>query len=163
MVVHGKRAFERIVYNSMMKEFIVHPIASQTLLFPYEKEVSSGEQATWTSHLTLLSRLGFESKIQEDTLLLSAVPAVLEEEAINDCVDAILHNLSFAEIDKGEIAHILISNISRNAGKSKVISGNKEHVSNLVESLFQCEEHVYTPGGKLILKTIPLTDIHQLF
>lgn len=163
MVMHGKRAFERIVYNSMMKEFIVHPIASQTLLFPYEKEVSSGEQSTWESHNALLSRLGFESNIQENTLLLSAVPAVLEEEAINDCVDSILHNLSFAEIDKGEIAHILISNVARNAGKSKVISGNKEQVSNLVESLFQCEEHVYTPGGKLILKTIPLTDIHQLF
>lgn len=163
MVIHGKRAYERIIYDSMMKEFIVHPIASQTLLFPYEKEVSSGETTTWESHSVLLSRLGFESTIQNGMLLLNAVPAVLEEEAINECIDSILEQLSFTEIDKGEIAHVLISNIARNAGKSKLISSSKESVAHLTESLFQCVEHVYTPGGKLILKTIPLTEIQQLF
>lgn len=163
MVVHGKRAYERIIYDSMMKEFIVHPIASQALLFPYEKEVSSGEESIWNDHKSMLNRLGFESSIENGTLLLNAVPAVLEEEVINECIDSILENLSFSEIDKGEIAHILISNIAKNAGKSKVISGNKEAVIHLTESLFQCEQHVHTPGGKIILKTIPLTDIHQLF
>lgn len=163
MVIHGKRAYERIIYDTMMKEFIVHPIASQTLLFPYEKEVSSGEEAIWNSHLTLLSRLGFESTVENATLLLNAVPAVLEEEVINECIDSILENLSFTEIDKGEIAHILISNIAKNAGKSKAISSNKEAVAHLTESLFQCEQHVHTPRGKTILKTIPLTEIHQLF
>ncbi len=163
MVVHGKRAYERILYTSMMKEFIIHPIASQTLLFPYEKEISSGEETIWKSHLSLLTRLGFGSEIADGQLLLNAVPAVLEEESINDCIDTILENLSFTEIDKGDVAHLLISNIAKNAGKTKVIQNNKESITHLVESLFQCEEHIYTPGGKLILKTIPLTDIHQLF
>lgn len=163
MVVHGKRAYERIIYDSMMKEFIIHPIASQTLLFPYEKEISSGEQAVWESHSVLLNRLGFGSKTGNGMLLLNAVPAVLEEESMNECIDSILENLSYTEIDKGEIAHVLISNIAKNAGKTKVISSNKESVIHLTESLFQCEQHVYTPGGKLILKTIPLTEIHQLF
>lgn len=163
MVLHGKRAYERIVYDSLMKEFIVHPVASQTLLFPYEKEISSGEKVIWEEHSVLLKRLGFESTIEKDALLLNAVPSVLEEEAINECIDSILDNLSFSEIDKGEIAHILISNIAKNAGKTKVLSNNKESITHLTESLFQCEEHVYTPGGKLILKTISLTEIHQLF
>lgn len=163
MVVHGKRAYERIIYDAMMKEFIINPIASQTLLFPYEKEVSSGEQTVWESHKLLLHRLGFESSFENGFLLLNAVPSILEEETINDCVDTILQQLAFSEIDKGEIAHLLISNIAKNAGKTKSISNNQESVTNLTESLFQCQEHVYTPDGKLILKTIPLTDIHQLF
>lgn len=163
MVMHGKRAYERIVYTNMMREFIVHPIASQTLLFPFEKEISSGEQTIWESHASMLHRLGFQSEIQDKMLYLSAVPAVLEEETINDCIDSILNNLSFSDIDKGEIAHILISNIAKNAGRSKVISSNRETVDHLLESLFQCEEHVHTPEGKLILKTIPLTDIQQYF
>lgn len=163
MVMHGKRAYERIVYTNMMREFIVHPIASQTLLFPFEKEISSGEQTIWESHASMLHRLGFQSEIQDKMLYLSAVPAVLEEETINDCIDSILNNLSFSDIDKGEIAHILISNVAKNAGRSKVISSNRETVDHLLESLFQCEEHVHTPEGKLILKTIPLTDIQQYF
>ena len=84
----------------------------------------------------MLSRLGFESEIQEKTLLLSAVPAVLEEETIHDCIDSILHNLSFSDIDKGDIAHILISNIAKNAGKSKVVASNKESVDHLVSRYF---------------------------
>jgi DNA mismatch repair protein MutL len=163
MILHGKRAYERIIYDEMMKEFIIRPIASQTLLFPYEKEISSGEETIWNSHQTLLSQLGFESTIKNNTLLLTAVPSVLEEEVINQCIDSILENLSFTEIDKGEIAHVLISNIAKNSGKAKTLSPNKEIINNLVESLFQCEQHMHTPGGKTILKTIPLTDINQLF
>jgi len=163
MVMHGKRAYERIVYTNMMREFIINPIAAQTLLFPFEKEISSGEQTIWESHANMLNRLGFQSEIHDKMLLLSAVPAVLEEETINDCIDSILTNLSFSDIDIGEIAHIMISNIAKNAGRSKAISSNKESVDYLLESLFQCEEHVHTPEGKLILKTIPLTDIQQYF
>lgn len=163
MVVHGKRAYERITYDEMMKEFVIRPIVSQTLLFPYEKEISSGEKEIWESNLTLLNRLGFESKIEKDTLFIDAVPAVLENEVINDCVDSIIGNLSFVDIDKGEVAHILISNIAKNAAIAKTINSTKKSVDHLIESLFQCEQHVYTPNGKLILKSIPLTDIHNLF
>lgn len=163
MVIHGKRAFERITYDEMMNEFIKNPIASQTLLFPYEKEISSGEEVIWKSHSSLLKRLGFESEIKKGMLSLNAVPSILQEEAINDCIDSILENLSFAEIDKGDIAHVLISNIAASVGKSKVIPANNEVVRNLIEMLFQCEQHTYTPGGKSILKTIALTEINQLF
>jgi DNA mismatch repair protein MutL len=163
MVVHGKRAVERITYDDMMREFIVRPIASQTLLFPYEKEISKGEESIWTSQMGLLQRLGFESTIADGMLLLTAVPAVLEEEAINECIDAILDNLAHSSIDKGDIAHILVANISKSIGKSKHLSDNKESVTNLVETLFQCADHSYTPNGKQIIKTILLTDIHQLF
>lgn len=163
MVVHGKRAVERITYDDMMREFIVRPIASQTLLFPYEKEISKGEESIWNSQMGLLQRLGFESTIADGMLLLTAVPAVLEEEAINECIDAILDNLAHSSIDKGDIAHILVANISKSIGKSKHLSDNKESVTNLVETLFQCADHSYTPSGKQIIKTILLTDIHQLF
>lgn len=163
MLVHGKRAVERITYDDMMREFIVRPIASQTLLFPYEKEISKGEESIWTSQMGLLQRLGFESTIADGMLLLTAVPAVLEEEAINECIDAILDNLAHSSIDKGDIAHILVANISKSIGKSKHLSDNKESVTNLVETLFQCADHSYTPNGKQIIKTILLTDIHQLF
>lgn len=163
MVIHGKRAFERITYDEMMNEFIKNPIASQTMLFPYEKEISSSEEVIWKSHLALLKRLGFESEIKKGMISLHAVPAVLQEEAINDCIDSILENLSFAEIDKGDIAHVLISNIAASVGKTKIIPANNEIVRNLIESLFQCEQHTFTPGGKAILKTIPLTEINQLF
>ncbi|MCO5258831.1 MAG: DNA mismatch repair endonuclease MutL [Crocinitomicaceae bacterium] len=163
MVIHSKRAFERIIYDEMMREFILHPIAAQTLLFPYEKEVSKGEEDVWMSQTTLLHRLGFESKIEKGMLILNAVPSVLEEEAINTCIDAILDNLSYSTVEKGEIAHILISNIAKSVGNSKVITDNKESITNLVETLFQCEDHSFTPNGKPILKTISLTDIKQLF
>jgi DNA mismatch repair protein MutL len=163
MVVHSKRAYERIVFDSMMSEFIVRPIASQTMLFPYEKEVSKGEEDNWNSHQSMLKRLGFASEIINGTLTLNAVPAIIEEEAINDCIDSILENIAYHSIDKGDIAHLLISHVAKNAGKTKMLTDSKEKVIDLVESLFQCPEHTHTPSGKTIIKTISIDDIYQIF
>ncbi|HLU87352.1 MAG TPA: DNA mismatch repair endonuclease MutL [Taishania sp.] len=162
MLVHFKRAFERIVYDSMMKEFIINPIASQTMLFPFEREISKGEEVIWSSNSSLLSRLGFQSEIANGNLLLHAIPAVLQEETINECLDSIFENMVYSGVDKGDIAHLLISNIAMNAGKTKNIT-TKAGVDQLVESLFQCAEHMHTPTGKTILKTMSLSDIQQLF
>src|SRR5690606_9517026 len=77
MLIHARRAYERIVYDALHTEFITHPIPYQTLLFPYEKEISSNEASVWKEHATILNRLGFSGQPENDQLVLHAVPAVL--------------------------------------------------------------------------------------
>ncbi len=163
MVIHHRRAIERIVYDNLMGSFILNPISSQKLLFPYEKEISSGEKSEWSNNSTMLSRLGFETDFQDKILLINAVPSVIQEENINDCIDSILENISFRDIEKGDIAHILINSISRAASQKKNIKLNNEAANQLVEELFQCPEHVYTPNGKTIIQTITLEELANKF
>ncbi len=163
MLIHAKRAYERIVYDSMMKEFVSTPIASQTLLFPIEKEVSSREQEIWNENNTLLKRLGFIGEVIDSDLHVSAIPSVLQEEAINDCLDMILRTISYQDIEKGDIAHILIESVAKNASKVRSIVTNKESIQGLIEQLFQCPDHSFTSSGKPIIKSLNLDEIHNKF
>jgi len=163
MIVHGHRAYERIVYDAMINEFIVRPVAFQTLLFPYEVELSNAEQDCWRSNNVLLERLGFIATIENNTLFLNAVPTLLREEVIGKCIEAILKNITFESVDKGDIAHILVANIAHNAGRFQKISNNKENVRYLIESLFESSEHLYAPDGKLIIKTLLISSENPLF
>lgn len=163
MIIHSRRAYERVVYDALMTQFVAQPIASQLLLFPFEKEISSREQVIWEENQSLLERLGFSANILENELHITAVPTVLQEETINECVDMILQTISYQEIDKGEIAHIMVESIAKNASKSKNLITNKASVQGLIEQLFQCPEHVFTSSGKAILKSMNLDEIHQKF
>lgn len=163
MVIHSKRAYERVVYDSMMSQFVAQPITSQTLLFPFEKEISSREESIWKENNLLFKRLGFNGEISGNILSINAVPSVLQEENINDCLDLILQTVSFQDVEKGDIAHILIESVAKNASKSKSLITNRASVQSLIEQLFQCAEHVYTPSGKTILTSITMDEIQLKF
>lgn len=163
MVIHHRRAVERIVYDRLMNLFISNPISSQKLLFPYEKEVSSAEKSEWMNNSKMLERLGFETTFNELNMEINAIPSVIQEENINDCLDNILDNISFREIDKGDIAHILINSIARSASQKKNIVLNNQASEVLIEELFQCPEHTFTPSGKSIIQTISMDELTNKF
>ncbi len=163
LAIHYRRSYERIVYDQLMSAFISNPIHSQQLLFPYEKEISGSEKNHWLSHATMLNRLGFDSEFSENTLLLKAVPTILQEENINKCIDVILDNIAFREIEKGDIAHILIQSIAYAASQKKNIISTKESIEALIDQLFNCPEHAHTPNGKKIMQTIPIEEITNKF
>lgn len=163
LVIDAQRAFERIVYDELMNQFISKPISSQQLLFPIERELSSNEKKEWENNLTMLERLGFFSKLEGQTLQVSAVPSILQEESIHDCLDLIMENIAFQEIDKGEIAHVIVQSIASAAGRKKSSIQNNETAESLVEQLFQCSEHSFTPKGKKIIQTLTIEEIATKF
>lgn len=162
LVFDAQRATERIVYDELMAQFISKPIASQQLLFPIEREFSSNEKTEWESNKTMLERLGFVGQFSDKTIEINAVPAILQEESIHECLDLILEKIAFQEIDKGEVAHVIVQAIATATGRRKSITTN-EAAEHLIEQLFSCSEHSFTPKGKKIIETITLDEIATKF
>jgi len=161
MVIHAKRAIEQIVYTEISNSFISNPITSQQLLFPIEKEVSKNEKNTWSENQSILNQLGFQSTFKDDLLLINAVPSVLQEETISNSIDEIFTTIAFQEIEKGELAHTLIGAIAKSASLKKLNLSTDEMIQSLIDQLFQCENHTYSPRNKKIIETISLDEIHQ--
>ena len=95
-------------------------------------------------------------------LHISAVPAVVQEEAIIDNVQEILEKLAFKNIDKGDIAHNIISSIANAVSRGNIKLSSSDEVENLFARLFQCAEHMYSPKGKKILETLETNDLIKL-
>lgn len=162
MVIHSKRAKERIIYDEIMQTFIYQSVPSQQLLFPLNFDISPAERLIWDENQKTLERLGFNWEIAENGLNIQGVPAHLTEENIQESINNLHVNLGFSQIDKGEIAHKIVSVIASASARQKN-NWNNETANQLLESLFQCAEHQYSPKGKLILSTILTSDISQKF
>ncbi len=163
MMIHLERAVERIIYDELMSDFISRPIASQKLLFPFTRDCTNAELREWTNHAQLINRLGFESIVQGNEVHIHAVPAILNEEQLHECLNMLLANISFKEIDKGEIAHELIRSIAVSSSKNRTFIDQDEALQGLIDQLFSSTEHVYSPSGKRILNTLTLEEIASKF
>ncbi|MCH2224475.1 MAG: DNA mismatch repair endonuclease MutL [Crocinitomicaceae bacterium] len=163
MVVHARRAIEQIVYSEMIKSFISNPISSQKLLFPIEKELANKELIAWQENASILKQLGMSGEIKEDVLELTAVPSVLQEETIQNALDRIIETISHRTIEKGEIAHELVHSLAKSSARKKLNLSTPELIEHLIEQLFQCENHMYTPGNKKIVDTLELTVLEDKF
>lgn len=157
MLIDRKRAQERITYDELMEQFVNSPIHSQQLLFPYDLELSKNEKIVWESNRSLLERFGFQYEIHSNQLILNGVPSCVQDESIHACVDSINETIGFKEVDKGEIAHFVVLSIAKSVSLAAL--KNKIEPSYLIERLFQCQDHQYSPTGKRILNTLTLEEL----
>lgn len=161
ILMHLKRAKERILYDELMEQFMLAPIASQQLMFPFEYNLQSTQKMEWDNNKTSLERLGFIWDWNGNMIVLSGVPSFLEDEEIAACIDSITEKITHAEIDKGELAHELISTLSQAGASAKIEQMNQDELNHLIDRLFQSEQHQYTPGGKKIMQTISLEELNN--
>ncbi|XOV68096.1 MAG: DNA mismatch repair endonuclease MutL [Fluviicola sp.] len=163
LMIHARRAIERIVYNEIINSFISKPIESQQLLFPIEMELSKQEGVNWRENASVLKQLGFMGQVKDEMLTVNAVPSVLEEETLSKSIDRILETLAHKEVEKGEVAHELVRSIARSAAMKRLDLSGKEQIQALIDRLFQCEDHAYSPSNKKIMETLDLAFIDKKF
>ena len=163
MMIHARRAIEQIVYTDIHSSFIVNPIESQKLLFPIERELSTHEENLWIENKSILKQLGYAGIIEDKILKVDSVPAVIQEESILNSLDEIFQGIGFREIEKGDIAHTLVLAIAKSAAMKKINLNTNESIQALINQLFQCENHTYSPRNKKIVETLSLEEIQQKF
>lgn len=162
LVVHSKRAQERILYDDLMKQFMIQPIASQQLMFPIEFSLQESDKMLWESHRKTLERAGFTWTKDENSWSIQGAPAYLEESAIPTSVEEVTNQLKNQQLDAGEIPHVLMLTIARNFANQKKL-WNKESSNQLIEELFQSSEHQFSPSGKRILNSISTEELINKF
>ncbi|MDX1652497.1 MAG: DNA mismatch repair endonuclease MutL [Brumimicrobium sp.] len=163
MIIHLNRAKERILYDQLMEQFMLSPISSQQMMFPFEYEMQPEQQLEWENNAVSLKRLGFDWQWDKKKLILSGIPSFLETEQVTGSIDAILEQITHADLDKGELAHELISALASASSRGPAPQMNDQELNHLIEELFQREEHQYTPKGKKILNTLTLNELNDFF
>src|SRR3989338_337792 len=163
LLIHFRRAQERLLYEEMMRGFYVAPLASQQLLFPMEKQCSKQEKLSWEEHQVTLQRIGFSWEWKDELLLLTGIPDIISESTVLQCVDKVLEQLQQGTLDKGEIAHTVLSQLAFAGSMHLKLNPDQTSLNDFVNRLFEQQEHQFTPGGKRILNTISNESMIQLF
>ena len=162
LIIDVKRATERILYDELMSKFIHQPIVSQQLLFPFEKPIAKNEIVAWENNKSLLSQLGFSGDVNGEILEISGIPGMLSDDQIEATLSDLFETLLHRDIEKGELAHNIILSIARASSANSEISDQYKG-KILIEQLFQCKDHSYTPSGKKIISTMEIQEIAVKF
>lgn len=163
MMINWRRATERIVYDELSAKFVIQPLESQQLLFPIEVSVSRRECALWMENAPILKQMGFLGDVDGQQITIHAIPSALQEESVVKAVEEIMEGLSNDALEKGDIAHMIISSVSSAAGMKKHNLSTLQAKTGLIEQLFQCSDHVNSPRNKKIISNISLEEIKQKF
>ena len=165
LVIHQKRAHERILFEKFLGEITVKEGVSQQLLFPLELTFSKQELTILKEIEESLTNIGFAfESLEEETVKVTGVPMMVPESGIGMVLDRLISDYSEGFAD-GSIsqAEMLAKALSRNLAVRTGDVLDQESQLTLVNNLFACKEPTLSPFQKITYTIISEGDIDKKF
>lgn len=156
MLVHIRRAQERIWYERLLEQWNDGTTSSQQVLFPLSYELPPQDAILLNEALADLARIGFDiSPFGKNTFVVQGVPTGLpsgeEKNVLDEVIDQMKHESSDA-INKRQ--ERLLANMARRLSRNKHTAQQAEGQQILIDELFACSQPEYTPDGKKVFTLI---------
>ncbi|WP_276132747.1 DNA mismatch repair endonuclease MutL [Polluticoccus soli] len=156
MVIHIRRAQERIWYERLLQEWNDGSTPSQQLLFPISYELSPQDAILLNEALPDLARIGFDiAPFGQNTFAVQGVPTELPAGEEKNVLDEVVEQLKHESPDAvGKRADTLLINMARRLSRSRYTLQQPESQQALIDELFACTQPEYTPDGKKVFTMI---------
>lgn len=154
LLLHQKRALERILYESLSEKIQNgHPV-SQQLLFPVAIETSAPDAALLQQALPFLRKTGYDIEpFGQQSFAINGAPAGISsaraQEVLEDIIEQIKHEPSMLK-DKEQDR--LLKIMARQMAQPKQLSAPEAQA--LIDELFACAQPQYAPGGKAVFRIL---------
>ena len=167
MVIHVRRAMERIMYDRFLAALSKNAHCTQTALFPVTVQVGVENMYLFEEHSESLLALGFDiAPFGMDTIVVNGVPEGYSVEAgkIQAMIGDLL--LVLAE-DNSALPEMMTANLASRMARLGALNAdnitNPTEAQRLIDSLFECENTEYTSAGKRIMTILPMEDLDRRF
>ncbi|WP_375324947.1 DNA mismatch repair endonuclease MutL [Flagellimonas sp. GZD32] len=165
LVIHQKRAHERILFEKFLKEITVKEGVSQQLLFPLELSFNQQELGILKDISESLTNIGFAfESLEQETVKVTGVPLLVPESGIGTVLDRLIADYKEG-YGNGSIsqAEMLAKVLSRNLAVKTGEILDQESQMALVNNLFACKEPTLSPSHKITYTIISEGDIDKKF
>ncbi len=164
MLVHIRRAQERIWYERLLEQWNSGHSASQQLLFPVSLELAPQDAILLQEVLTDLTRIGFDiSPFGQHTFVVQGVPSALpsgeEKPVIDEVLDQLRHESSDAV---GHRTDRLLRQMARRLSVNRQAIHQAEAQQALIDELFACSQPEYAPDGKKVFTMLRKEQLEAL-
>lgn len=165
MMIEQHRAHFRVLYDSFFLKIKQQKGISQQVLFPEILELGNEETPYVEQILDDLRWLGFDIEpFGKNTFSVNGVPAEMDTSSSLSILKELIDEIKDTELSAKDVLQERIAQfMSRQlAVKSGQILTTAE-MSKLLEDLFACENHQYTPDGKIIISVLQNDEIERKF
>ena len=169
MIVHVRRAQERLLYDRFLKALTAGGHVSQTALFPVTVNVGPKGLLVLEHHAEMLARMGFDiSPFGTDCVVVNGVPEGYSAQA--GTVERLVGDLLLALEDEAAapgLPGVMEQALARKFALLGATNGEKLRspleAQRLVDALLQSENPEFTAAGKRILSIVPVEDLEKRF
>ena len=164
MLIHIRRAQERIWYERLLQEWNSQETPSQQVLFPTSYELSPPDAILLTTALADLARIGFDiAPFGQHTFVVQGVPSGLPSGEEKHVLDEVVEHLKHESPDAVEHrTEALLTHMARRLSRNKHAILQPEGQQALVDELFACGQPEYTPDGKKVFVMIRKEDLEGM-
>ncbi len=163
LLVHHRRAMERILYERLRQRLEVQRALSQQMLFPSAFQVSPQDAALFEDIIPELHQVGFDIQpLGQYTFSINGIPPDLvsgdEQKVLEDILEDLKH---MGRLQKDKYREAVLRITVTRIPKPAVY--NHEAAQVLIDELFACAQPEHTPGGKIIFTIFPKEKMDSAF
>lgn len=165
VLIHRKRAHERILYDRFMEQLQSGNTSSQQELFPQQLNFPHSDAEIIRELKPDLEMLGFNiNEIGKNTFVVSGIPTGAMNKNIRELLDKILENYkkNLLELDqdiRSGLARSMAVNLATKSGGTM----SREEMEAMISQLFSTRVPDTSPTGKKIIRTLGTDEIEHLF
>ncbi|RYD52955.1 MAG: DNA mismatch repair endonuclease MutL [Sphingobacteriales bacterium] len=165
LIIHIRRAQERLLFERLARTFSSGGVASQQLLFPIAMEFTAADVPLVQEAIPGLAQLGFEiNALGPRSFSIQGVPVHLPSGEERMVIEDVLEELKNASTGTGITrTERLLTTVARRLAHSVPTPRQPEELQALIEELFACPQPEFTPGGKVISRILDQNDLEGLF
>ena len=167
MVVHVRRARERILYERFLRAFSANEHVVQTALFPVQVNIGAANKLIFDENAAMLSSLGFDiSPFGNDTIVVNGVPEgySCDASSVEKMIDDLLAVLSEQKHSlKETMASATAARFAAlGAAPAPAITSPFE-AQKLIDRLLACDNAEFTSNGRRIISIESLEELEKKF
>ncbi len=156
-------AHERVLFERLLRELDVGPLASQELLFPQPVELGAGQAGLVREWAPTLEGLGFRLEgWSGSTVVLRAVPVLLKGQEPRRLIESLVEDVNRPR--KGEpvaLLHRALSFVACHAAIKAHAPLQREEMARLLADLATTQTPYFCPHGRPIVSRLSLRDIKR--
>jgi DNA mismatch repair protein MutL len=164
MVIDQKLAHQRILYEQFIQSVAHNCNLAQRELYPSKIDLEPSDYMLIKEISEELAALGLEiSDLGSNSIVVNSCPAGFECPDLGDLIESLLEEYkATGQKVKNSATKTLAASLSRAASidHGKVL--HHHEMQQLVDELFACENHNYTPNGKRIVAIVSLGELEKL-
>jgi DNA mismatch repair protein MutL len=164
-MIEQHRAHIRILFDTFITQIENRKAFSQQVLFPELLELSADDVLIFEQMMPDLHYVGFDFEPQGNNSF--NVKGVPDKMGTSSSIDLLLIMLDKAKTTAEDLTVGMHASIALSLAESLALKTGQrlttEEMSDLIDRLFACENHNFTPDGKKILTILTHEEIEKRF
>jgi DNA mismatch repair protein MutL len=165
MLVHIRRAQERILYERLLRQWNSQEATSQRVLFPATFELSPQDALLLTEALPDMAQIGFDiAPFGQNAFVVQGVPPGLPAGEEKNIIDEVVEHLKHESPDAvNKRAELLLARVAQRLTQNQSTAiGQPEEQQALIDELFACGQPEFTPGGKKVFVMMKKEELENM-